>query len=223
MPAVSRLCWCGVMLALLLALPARASAEESAAPLLAINDTSASTDSGRSSLEESEASTSKYLASVGIGPAFSLGGGPVGLEIVARGLFAIPAKAATGGKASLWFVLPLRVNAQSATNSFGGFSVSSSTLTLALVPTVQATGALGPRLRGYAGVGAGVAYSRTTVESSFTSSQTSAVTVGEFDLISGVEYALDDRFTFIFEPVGVRVFTYGFAGWTALVGVNASL
>jgi hypothetical protein len=101
---------------------------------------------------------------------------------------------------------------------------SSTALTLALVPMIQGSGLVAPRLRGYAGVGVGVLHWRKTTDEKYMGPRTDAGTIGELDLISGVEYALDDRFSFILEPVGARLFTYPLSlAWTALVGVSAKI
>ena len=202
--------------------PTAPTSAEPATPQLASANSGSSTLAARSSLQQPDAGPQKYLVSVGVGPAIPLAGGNAFFELVARGVFSIPAK--TTGKASLWFVLPVRLNTYSYSMAAFGVTASASTFTLALVPTIQATGALAPRLRGYAGVGAGLAHSRTTVDNTFTGPQTTGITVGEFDLISGVEYALDDRFYVILEPVGFRVFTYGSGVvWSALLGFGASI
>jgi hypothetical protein len=203
--------------------PVAAPTSQATAPQLARANSGSSTLTPRSSLEQPAPAPLRYAVSVGVGPAIPLSGGDIGWELVARGVVSIPAK--TSAKASLWFVLPLRVNSRSySTDPLFGTSFSVSTLTLALVPTIQGSGVLAPRLRGYAGIGAGLAYSRATMDAQFTGPQTTAGTVGEFDLISGVEYALDDRFSFILEPVGARVFTYPLnLIWTALVGFSANL
>jgi hypothetical protein len=230
------------------AAPVAASTQKSTAPQLARANSGSSTFTARSSLEQSAPPPPRYAVSVGVGPAIPLGGvvglappnplggsfggvapptppgGDIGWEFVARGVVSIPVK--TSGKASIWFVLPLRVNtaSYSISDPLFGVSTSSSMLRLALVPTIQGSGELAPRLRGYAGVGAGLAHSRLTTDAQFTGPRTMAVTVGELDLISGVEYALDDRFSFILEPVGGRLFTYPLSlVWTPLLGVSAKI
>lgn len=216
--------------------PVTAPAPAATAPQLARSTTTgASALTAGSAQEQTAAAPLKYGVSVGAGPAIPLSGGDIGLEFVARGLVSIPVK--TSEKASLWFVLPLRVNTGSTPSTptsvidpFTGQMISvpsgpsATMLALALVPTIQGSGVIAPRLRGYAGVGAGVAHARRTTDETFKGPVTLTATEGEFDLISGVEYGLDDRFSFILEPVGARLFTYPLRlTWTALLGVSAKI
>jgi hypothetical protein len=214
------------------ATPAAAGTAEPAKPQLASSAPPALT--ARSSLDQGPIETPKYSISLGVGPTIPLAGGPIGFELVARGLFNIPAQA---GKATLWFVLPMRLNTWGM--EVAGFKTS--VVTLALVPTVQASGVVAPRLRGYASVGAGLAHARATVEVPFIGPQTTGSTAVEFDVSSGIEYALDERFSIILEPMGLRLFTgaqetciavQGFvtctqqgrsALWTMLLGVGAAI
>jgi hypothetical protein len=193
--------------------------------------------SAGSSLTEGPAETPKYLLGLGVGPSLPIGS-DIGFEVSARGLFHIPAKA---GKATLWFVLPLRVNRWTMQPSvtlpgtgFPGFGFpgavvsgpKASVLAFALVPTLQASGVVAPRLRGYASFGMGLVHARTTVDQQYLGPQTTGGTDMEFDLTCGAEYTIDDRYSLIVEPIAPRYVTSGTGlgfVWTALVGVNAKL
>ena len=220
--------------------PARA-APASSAPVASTQLTSAgsapSAMSAGSSLTEGPAETPKYLLGLGVGPSWPIGS-DIGFEVSARGLFHVPAKA---GKATLWFVLPLRVNRWTMQPSvtlpgtgFPGFGFpgavvsgpKASVLAFALVPTLQASGVVAPRLRGYASFGIGVAHGRITVDQQYLGPQTTGRTDMEFDLTCGAEYTIDDRYSLIVEPIAPRYVTSGTGlgfVWTALVGVNAKL
>jgi hypothetical protein len=172
--------------------------------------------------EGGSAERSKYLGTVGIGPGMSLDEGPTTLDAAVRVVIGIPASL---GQASLSFVVPLRLSMFGQTTDVGGMQIKTSAFGIAVVPALQLSGTLLPQLRGYGSFGFGPAHWRTRTEVPYFGSSSDNFTMMEFDLTAGVDYALDDRFSLFFEPMGLRIF----AGdglpsmWTMLVGVGMGL
>ena len=153
----------------------------------------------------------------------SLEGGPAALDAAVR--LAIPIPSAALGQMSLAFVVPLRFTFAGQTTDVMGMQVKTSSFGIAIVPALQLSTLLMPQLRGYGSFGFGPAHFRTRTEMPYVGPVSQSATVMEFDLTAGVEYALDDRFSLFFEPMGLRIFaadnTPGM--WTMLVGIGMDL
>jgi hypothetical protein len=172
--------------------------------------------------EGGSAERSKYLGTVGIGPGMSLEEGPTTLDAAIRVVIGIPASL---GQMSLSFVVPLRLSMYGETTDVGGMQIKTSALGIAVIPALQLSSTLFPQLRGYGSFGFGPAHWRLRTEMPYFGPVSDNTTVMEFDLTAGIDYALDDRFSLFFEPMGLRIFAgEGLpAMWTMLVGVGMDL
>lgn len=195
---------------------------------------SSSTSMSRTALQPAAIVEARHYASIAGGADVSLAGGPIALEVVARAMIAIPVAVP---KLALHFVVPLRFTTPGeSVAEFGGAQIRSSSFSLALIPSIQVGTALTTQIHVYGGFGFGPAHFRSRVSMPYVGDVNSNTTVMEFDFnLVGFGYALDDRFTLLFEPVGIRLFTGGsssYAGqtvnaqpwvWTMLLGVSMSL
>jgi hypothetical protein len=144
----------------------------------------------------------------------SLEGGPAAFEVALRALADIPL---SREKLTLRLSLPLRLT----TSGSEVFNVRTSVFGFAIIPTIQGGVKILPNLQLYLSFGLGPAHLRATSEVPFLGYVSTNTTVLEFDLTAGLEYALDERFTLYFDPMGLRMFA-GSGGNSQVGGVTVS-